>query len=64
MGESKQYVNLAKGGGSVHITGAIFDMDGTLVDSLGAWDILWERMGQKFLNQVGFRLRIQDSWSL
>ena len=55
MGESKQYVNLAKGGGSVHVTGAIFDMDGTLVDSLGAWDILWERMGQKFLNQVGFR---------
>jgi len=35
-------------------------MDGTLVDSLGVWDILWERMGQKFLNHVGFRPTDQD----
>lgn len=25
------------------IKGAIFDMDGTLVDSLMVWDMLWEK---------------------
>ena len=30
------------------ITGAIFDMDGTLVDSLMLWDILWEEFGAKY----------------
>ena len=35
--------------------GAIFDMDGTLVDSLMIWDVLWEKFGQRFLGVSGFR---------
>lgn len=34
---------------------AIFDMDGTLVDSLMCWDILWSFIGEKFLNDASFR---------
>ncbi len=34
---------------------AIFDMDGTLIDSLCVWEILWEKIGEKFLNKKGFR---------
>ncbi len=37
------------------ISGAIFDMDGTLVDSLGFWDILWRALGEKFLGNPSFR---------
>ena len=37
------------------ITGAIFDMDGTLVDSLGFWDILWAALGEKYNNDKSFR---------
>lgn len=37
------------------ITGAIFDMDGTLVDSLGFWDILWEKLGDMYLGDKSFR---------
>ncbi len=32
------------------IKAAIFDMDGTLIDSLMLWDILWETFGKKYLN--------------
>jgi len=32
----------------MNITGAIFDMDGTLADSLGFWDYLWEYIGKKY----------------
>ena len=38
-----------------NIKGAIFDMDGTLVDSLMLWDVLWEKFGVKFMNREGFR---------
>ena len=38
-----------------NVKGAIFDMDGTLVDSLMLWDVLWEKFGIKFLNREGFR---------
>ena len=31
-----------------NIKGAIFDMDGTLIDSLMLWDILWEKFGNYF----------------
>lgn len=37
------------------IKGAIFDMDGTLVDSLFFWDMLWERIGNDFLGGKPFR---------
>ena len=42
------------------IKGAIFDMDGTLVDSLMIWDVLWEGFGKKFKNISGFRPTQQD----
>ena len=42
------------------IQAAIFDMDGTLIDSLMLWDIMWETFGEKFLNKKGFAPRIED----
>jgi HAD superfamily hydrolase (TIGR01509 family) len=39
----------------MNITGAIFDMDGTLVDSLMVWDVLWQRLGKKYLGNERFR---------
>ena len=40
--------------------GAIFDMDGTLVDSLGYFDHLWGDMGKKFLNDPTFFPGVED----
>lgn len=37
------------------ITGAIFDMDGTLVDSLMLWDILWGVFSERYLQGKPFR---------
>ena len=34
---------------------AIFDMDGTLVDSLMLWDVFWREAGIRFLNDGSFR---------
>lgn len=39
----------------MNITGAVFDMDGTLVDSLMVWDVLWQRLGKKYLGDESFR---------
>jgi HAD superfamily hydrolase (TIGR01509 family) len=36
------------------MTGAIFDMDGTLINSLGYFDTLWGDMGRKFLGNPDF----------
>ena len=41
----------------MNIKAAIFDMDGTLVDSLMLLDILWIKLGEKFLgDKVFFQL--------
>ena len=40
---------------NLKIKGAIFDMDGTLVDSLILWDVLWKTFDEKFCNGTGFR---------
>ena len=37
------------------IKGAIFDMDGTIVDSLMYWSDFWNRLGEKYMNRKGFQ---------
>lgn len=39
---------------------AIFDMDGTLVDSLMLWDIFWAEMGRRFRQDDAFRPSAED----
>ena len=36
------------------IKGAIFDMDGTLVDSLMFWSVLWKKIGKKYFGEEDF----------
>ena len=43
-----------------NIKGAIFDMDGTLIDSLMVWDILWKKIGEMFLQNENFRPDKED----
>ena len=33
---------------------AIFDMDGTLIDSLKIWGVIWEKLGEKYLDDPDF----------
>lgn len=42
------------------LQGAIFDMDGTLVDSLHAWDFLSPRLGEKYLGDPTFHPTPED----
>lgn len=44
----------------MNIKAAIFDMDGTLVDSLMVWDELWSTFGKKYLNDNNFTPSAED----
>lgn len=39
---------------------AIFDMDGTLINSLIFWDYLWAELGKRFLNNKDFKPSVED----
>lgn len=46
--------------GFMEIKAAIFDMDGTLIDSLMIWDVIWSKFGETYLNDKDFRPSVED----
>ena len=41
---------------NLKIKGAIFDMDGTLVDSLMFWEQFWRKAGKELLGKDNFKV--------
>ena len=46
----------------MNLKAAIFDMDGTLVDSLMLWDLLWASMTASITGMTGSKRLPQYMW--
>ena len=44
----------------IKISGAIFDMDGTLINSLIVWDMIWEEFGRRYCGGKKFVPSAED----
>ncbi len=45
------------------IKGAIFDLDGTLINSLTFWEFFWPKFGKRFLNDVNYKPTLEEDKS-